>query len=237
MNHSILISSIALIPLLVTLNPILHAKTPSAASAETIKWDTLVEKKLKLPAPEPDSIICIGSSHMERWTTIETDLAPLKVVNRGIAGSQMKHAADLFVPKLAIPFKPRAVVLYEGSNDLSTGSQPEEILKHFQRLHSTLHSALPETRLYVLSIVPSPGARFEKWDAIKATNYLLKQECATHPWMRFVDTTSPLLGADGKPNQDYFIPNNIHMNPAGYAAWTSVVYPILLEAENPPRVQ
>ena len=170
---------------------------------------------------------------MERWTTLSEDLAPLKMVNMGIAGSQMKHAADLFIPKLAIPFKPRAVILYEGSNDLSAGLQPEEILKHFQRLHLTLHAALPDTRLYVLGIVPSPGARFEKWDAIKDTNNLLKQECASHSQMRFIDTTSPLLGANGKPNPDYFIPNNIHMNPAGYAAWTSAISPILLEAEKP----
>lgn len=231
------VSRVALIPLFIALNALLQANPPSTASADTIKWNTLVEKKLKLPAPEPDSIICIGSSHMERWTTIETDLAPLKVVNRGIAGSQMKHAADLFVTKLAIPFKPRAVVLYEGSNDLSSGSLPEEILKHFQRLHSTLHCALPETRLYVLGIVPSPGTRFEKWDAIKETNHLLKQECAANPWMRFIDTTTPLLGTDGKPKQEYFIPNNIHMNPAGYAAWTSAISPILLEAEKPAAPQ
>jgi len=191
------------------------------------KWlDTL-----KTTPPPAGAVICIGSSQMEFWKTVATDLAPLTVYNHGIGGSQMGHAADLFITNLAIPFKPRAVILYEGSNDIAAGISPETVLAHFKKLHAKLHEALPETRLYVLGLVPSPGKRFDKIDDVRKTNALLQKECESQPWMKFIDTTSPLIGADGVPKEECFIPGNIHMTAAGYAAWTSVIAPVVIPSE------
>ena len=183
--------------------------------------------------PAPGGIICIGSSHMQFWKTVREDLAPLTVHNFGIGGSRMNQAADLFIDNLAIPFKPRAVILYEGSNDINAGTKPETVLANFQKLHRKLHAALPQARLYVLGVVPSPGKRFEKIADLKQTNELLAKECATQPWMKFIDVTSPLLGADGKPKEELFKPGDIHMLPAGYAVWKSVIAPVVVPAEKP----
>ncbi len=183
--------------------------------------------------PAPGSIICIGSSHMQLWKSVKEDLAPLTVVNYGIGGSRMTQAADLFIDNLAIPFKPRAVILYEGSNDINAGTKPETVLANFQKIHRKLHAALPQARLYVLGVVPSPGKRFEKIAELKKTNELLAKECATQPWMKFIDTTSPLLGADGKPKEELFKPGDIHMLPAGYVVWKSVIAPVIVPAEKP----
>ena len=181
--------------------------------------------------PAPGSVICIGSSHMQFWKSAQADLAPLTVRNFGVGGSRMTHAADLFVDHLVIPFKPRAVILYEGSNDINAGTKPEEVLANFQKLHRKLHAALPEARLYVLSVVPSPGKRFLKIAELRKTNELLAKECATQPWMKFIDITEPLIGADGQPKAECFIPGDIHMLPAGYAVWKSVIAPVIVPAE------
>ena len=183
--------------------------------------------------PAPGGIICIGSSHMELWKTASEDLAPLTVHNYGIGGSRMTQAANLFIDNLAIAFKPRAVILYEGSNDISAGAKPEDVLANFQKLERKLHAALPATRLYVLGLVPSPGKRFEKIDEVRQTNELLRKECATQTWMKFIDTTTPLIGPDGQPKAECFIPGNIHMLPAGYAIWKSVIAPVVVPAERP----
>jgi lysophospholipase L1-like esterase len=183
--------------------------------------------------PAPGSVICIGSSHMQFWKSVQADLAPLTVRNFGVGGSRMTHAADLFVDHLVIPFKPRAVILYEGSNDINAGTKPEEVLANFQKLHRKLHAALPEARLYVLSVVPSPGKRFARIADLRKANALLAQECASQPWMKFIDITEPLIGADGKPRAELFIPGDIHMLPAGYAVWKSVIAPVVVPAEKP----
>jgi len=133
--------------------------------------------------PAPGAVICIGSSHMQNWKSVQEDLAPLTVHNYGVGGSRMTQAADLFIDNLAIPFKPRAVILYEGSNDINAGTKPETVLANFQKIHRKLHAALPQARLYVLGLVPSPGKRFEKIADLKQTNDLLAKECATQPWM------------------------------------------------------
>ena len=183
--------------------------------------------------PPPGSIICIGSSHMQLWKGVKEDLAPLTVVNYGIGGSRMTQAADLFIDNLAIPFKPRAVILYEGSNDINAGTKPETVLENFRKLHGKLHAALPQARLYVLGVVPSPGKRFEKIADLRKTNELLAKECATQPWMKFIDVTEPLIGADGKPKEELFKTGDIHMLPAGYAVWKSVIAPVIVPAEKP----
>ena len=183
--------------------------------------------------PAPGSVICIGSSHMQLWKGVKEDLAPLTVHNYGIGGSRMTQAADLFIDNLAIPFKPRAVILYEGSNDINAGTKPETVLANFQKIHRKLHAALPKARLYVLGLVPSPGKRFEKIADLRKTNELLAKECATQPWMKFIDVTEPLIGADGKPKEELFKPGDIHMVPAGYAVWKSVIAPVVVPAEKP----
>jgi len=194
------------------------------------RYEKLLQTVKQNP-PATGAIICIGSSHMERWKTVTNDLAPLRIYNYGVGGSRMAQAADLYIVNLAIPYKPRAVILYEGSNDLADGVNPDDILQDFKRLYGKLHDALPETRLYVLGIVASPGKRFEKISDTKRANDLLQKECELHSWMKFIDTTSPLIGADGLPKTECFIPNNVHMTPAGYAAWTAAIVPVVLPVE------
>ncbi len=207
------------------------ADKPTNPKVLSVYQKVLAEAQANPPAP--GDIICLGSSHMQLWKTVKADLAPLTVHNFGIGGSRMSEAADQFIDHLAIPFRPRAVLLYEGSNDLGAGATPEAVLSDFQRLHRKLHAALPNTRLYVLGIVPSPGKRFERIADIRRTNGLLADECASHAWMRFLDTTSPLLGPDGLPRPECFIPNNLHMLPAGYEVWRAVLAPVIVPAETP----
>lgn len=210
----------------------LEANQKENASKTRLKYEAVLKAAQKNP-PAPGSVICIGSSHMELWKTVTSDLAPLRVHNHGVGGSKMSQAAELYIENLAIQFKPRAVILYEGSNDIAGGVAPETILENFKTLYTRLHSSLPEARLYVLSIVPSPGKRFEKIDVVRTTNSLLRKECESQPWMKFIDITEPLIGAGGVPIAACFIPGNIHMTPAGYEVWKTAITPVLLPIEQP----
>jgi lysophospholipase L1-like esterase len=207
--------------------------TDKSTSAKVLALYQKVLAGAQKAPPAPGGVICIGSSHMQLWKSVKQDLAPLTVVNYGIGGSRMTQAADLFIDNLAIPFKPRAVILYEGSNDINAGTKPETVLEDFRKLYGKLHAALPQTRLYVLGVVPSPGKRFLKIAELRKTNELLAKECATQPWMKFIDITEPLIGADGQPKVECFIPGDIHMLPAGYAVWKSVIAPVIVPAEQP----
>jgi lysophospholipase L1-like esterase len=227
-----LVAMLAPLPAAPSANDAPAAPSPQEAAAHAdSKWEALALKKRASTQTIPGGVVCIGSSHMANWKNIQNDLKPLTVFNLGIGGSRMVHASEIFLPVLAVPAKPRAVILYEGSNDLNAGDTPEAILEHFKNLHQCLHRDLPETRLYVLGIVPSPGKRFEKWTAIQEANALLKKECASQPWMTFLDTTTPLIGPDGMPRTECFIRNDVHMTALGYETWASVIVPVVVEAE------
>jgi lysophospholipase L1-like esterase len=48
--------------------------------------------------------------------------------------------------------------------------------------------------------------------------------------LAYVDTATPLLGADGHPRPDLFLDDGLHLNEKGYALWTATLQPILQNA-------
>ena len=77
-----------------------------------------------------------------------------------------------YVDRIAINYKPRALVVYEGDNDTSYFIPPHTIVDQFESIVSKVHATLPETRIYVLSVKPSVLRR-NVWDKAQETNELL----------------------------------------------------------------
>ena len=121
-------------------------------------------------------------------------------------------------------------MLYEGDNDVAQGVSPAEIAATFERILARLHDALPETRIYVLSIKPSI-ARWRMWDTMVAANALLAERCAADDRLTYIDVASPMLDGDAKPMPEIFVDDMLHMNGAGYDIWRDAVRPVLLAGE------
>ena len=114
-------------------------------------------------SPPPfGAILLPGSSSIRRWhPTIRQDLAPLTIIPRGFGGSNM-HDALHYLDRIALKYHPRAMVLYEGDNDIGAGLLPDDVIREFRRLFDRFRVAQPNSRLYVLSVKPSP-ARWNLW--------------------------------------------------------------------------
>ena len=132
--------------------------TDKSSSAKVMALYQKVLAGAQKAPPAPGGIICIGSSHMQFWKSVKTDLAPLTVHNYGIGGSRMNQAAEHFVDNLAIPFKPRAVILYEGSNDINAGAKPETVLENFRKLSGKLHAACRRRASTSSASCPAPAS-------------------------------------------------------------------------------
>ena len=89
-----------------------------------------------------------------------------------------------------------------------------------------MHAALPATQIVFISIKPSIR-RFPWIEQIKGANALVKQYCATHPHLTFVDIVPQMLGPDGKPRKELLVEDGLHMTPAGYKIWNDAMRPIL----------
>jgi len=175
------------------------------------------------------AIVFIGSSSIRFWTTLARDLAPLVVVNRGFGGAQV-DAVVHYTPRLVLVLRPRAVVLGAGENDLEAirGKTPERVLADTARFDEIVRSAFPGARTYFLNVKPSP-ARRAVWPEANRYNELLRAFADADPRRAFLDVASPTFDAEGNRRPELFLEDGLHLSAAGYAMWTSVVRPRLLE--------
>ena len=178
------------------------------------------------PPPERP-IVFIGSSSIRLWDTLAQDMAPLSVLNRGFGGSQLAHAIH-FADRAVIRYRPRAVVLYAGDNDLDerTGKSAADVVRDFQAFAARIHAAAPDARIYYLAIKPS-RMRWARWPEMAKANAEIAALCAGDPRLGFLDIATPMLATGEPPARELFIFDGLHLSAEGYALWTSVVKPRL----------
>ncbi|MCF7669288.1 MAG: hypothetical protein K9N48_05885 [Verrucomicrobia bacterium] len=184
----------------------------------------------KTQNPPNGAIVCIGSSSMRGWhDNIKSDLSPLTIIPRGFGGSNMNDAL-YYADEIVIPYKPRAVVVYEGDNDIAQGIAPERIRDTFITFVDKIHAHYPGARVYFISIKPSPS-RWELWQEMKQANKLIAEVCSNAELLTYIDVASEMLDSEGEPKADIFLEDELHMNRKGYLIWRTVLRPILLEKE------
>lgn len=179
-------------------------------------------------APPERPIVFVGSSSIRLWDTLAEDMAPLPVLNRGFGGSQLAHAVH-FAERVVIRYRPSAVVLYAGDNDLDarTGKTAADVVRDFRSFVARVHEAVPDARIYFLAIKPS-RMRWARWPEMAQANAEIAALCAGDPRLGFLDVATPMLASGEPPSRDLFIFDGLHLSTQGYALWTSVVKARLL---------
>ena len=191
--------------------------------------DAFLAAEASAPTPR-GAIVAVGSSSVRFWhRRIAEDLAPLTIIPRGFGGSTMADARH-YVAELVLRHEPRAILLYEGDNDVAIGATPAQILKQFDAFVAAIHDRLPTVRIYTLAVKPSV-ARWHLWETMAATNTLLASRAEDDPRLAFIDVATPMLNDEGRPRADLFVADNLHMNSTGYDLWRDVVRPVLASAE------
>lgn len=172
-------------------------------------------------APPPNAVLFVGSSSIRMWCTLERDFPKLTVLNRGFGGSETSDLLH-YVDRVVVRYHPRAIVLYEGDNDLQAGKSAEHVDNDLDRLFAIVHQRLPETPIYFLSVKPSPS-RAKLLPAMRAVNAHVAREARHDRQLHYVDVFTPMLGRDGQPNSDLFGADMLHMNSTGYSLWRGIV--------------
>lgn len=183
------------------------------------------------PPPE-GAIVLTGSSSIARWNNqAAAVLAPLTVVPRGFGGSVMNDVLH-YLDRVALAYKPRAILIYEGDND--TGSRnpiPKElILDQLEQIITKVHEGLPETRIYVLSVKPSI-LRWSVWSEAQAVNAGYKAIADNDPFVYYVDVATPFLNSDGSVMEDIFVADDLHFNDLGNLIWGATIRAALMPIE------
>ncbi len=184
------------------------------------KWDS----KNATPA---DPILFVGSSSIVMWKTHDC-FPDLPVINRGFGGS---HMSDLlyYIDRVVMPYDPKAIVVYEGDNDIAGGKSPQRVFSDYKKFVATVHSRFPSTPIIFITIKPS-GSRWKLWPEMDKANNLIKKHTKTDKRLYFADLGTPLLDGDGKPDLSLFKDDKLHLNDKGYARWTKTLRPIITKA-------
>jgi len=215
----------AAVALLISAGLGVHAQQPAASDPD--RWEATIKKfeeQDRSSPPPRGEIVFIGASSIVRWNLPEY-FPDLKVINRGFGGSEMVDAAR-YAARIVVPYSPRIVVLYEGDNDIGRGVAPETVEAEFERFVQVVHGALPQARIVVIAVKPSL-LRWAVYDNMKKANTLMRAYIESHKGLEYVEVGPPMLGADGKPRPELFVPDGLHMTAEGYKLWTGLLRPHL----------
>ncbi|MFT4689075.1 MAG: lysophospholipase L1-like esterase [Limisphaerales bacterium] len=199
------------------------AELPPPSKADVEKWEksiTAFEMADKEQLPPKNGILFIGSSSIKRWKTLAQDFPKFPVYNRGFGGSQIADSRH-FADRIVIPYQPRQIVMFAGSNDISKGKSPEQVVADFIAFVGKVHAAHPKIRISWLAITPCTK-RWEQFADVTKANKLVSDYCARQNLLDYIHTV-PHMMKDGHPNDDLFVSDKLHLNADGYAIWTKLI--------------
>ena len=171
--------------------------------------------------PPTNAVLFVGSSSIHGWKDVADHFPELTVINRGMGGS---HMSDLIfhMDKIVFPYRPNAILVYEGDNDIAAGKSPEIVLRDYLIFVEKVLEKQPSTPIFFISIKPSL-ARVDHMEAMAQANALIKAHTETVENLHFIDIFYPMLGEDGKPLPSIFKDDGLHMNADGYAIWAEAI--------------
>ena len=196
-------------------------------------WEASIrefEREDRRQPPLGDAVVFVGSSTFTLWKTLQQDMAPLKVMNRGFGGAKIPDVVRYF-ERAVLPHKPRTVVLFAGTNDIS-GRAPasaRDVYQGFVAFMTKVRQHLPGTAVYYLAITPTL-ARWRHWAIASQANELIREYAAREPGVHVIDTRDRFLGNDGKPIRGLFRWDRLHPNRQGYALLAGAIRPVLQAA-------
>lgn len=218
----------ALLAILLFLAWSAHAVEP--AKFDPARWETTIQKfeaQDKQAPPAAGGALFIGSSSIRKWDLRKWFPDHADAINRGFGGSHMADST-YYAERIAIPYKPRVIVVYAGDNDIAGGKSPQRVLSDYQAFVKKIHAALPQTKIVYIAIKPSI-ARWSLVDKMRAANALIRKETESDERLSFIDIDTPMLGGDGKPRPELFVKDGLHLSDAGYKIWSGLVRPYLAE--------
>lgn len=162
------------------------------------------------------------------WKGLAAHMAPLPVINRAFGGSRTPEQLHVF-DRIVLPYRPRVIVYYCGSNDVNADETAEAIAARYQQFSERVRAVLPDTRVFFVSIIAAPQKR-DRWDVVDRANALVRAYSATTPGRGYSDVNPALRDDRGQPRMELYLPDQLHYLPAAYERMAAVVRPAVARA-------
>lgn len=193
---------------------------------DILSWEKDIRNFEHLDSAETypaDAILFAGSSSIRLWATLSRDMAPYPVIQRGYGGAKWSDL-EFYAPRIFYPHPCRAIVLFV-ANDINGGADdksPEEVLQLFVSTLAIIRDRFKDVPVFWITTNPT-SSRWRAWPAIFRTNNLLIRHCLASDNTYYIPTDLAFLGPDGKPKDELFKEDKLHLNDRGYAVWTDII--------------
>ena len=171
--------------------------------------------------PEKGKILFTGSSSIRFWDSLEKDMKPLEVLNRGFGGAHISHVIHHF-KEIVEPYNPEAIVFFCGTNDLTALKTPEETIDDFKKFLNLVRKNFKNIKVYVIGIKPSVS-RIYLDEEERIYNRSISVLADEDPFLEYIDVWNSMLNEDGTRMSELYIEDGLHMNKKGYEVWTKLV--------------
>jgi GDSL-like Lipase/Acylhydrolase family len=184
-----------------------------------------------------DAILFAGSSSIRLWSTLEKDMAPYPVIQRGYGGAKLSDFV-VYAARIFDPHPCKAIVIFV-ANDMTGSNQdksPKEVAGLFRNVLKTIRKTHPETPVFWVAITPT-ASRWNVWPEIEKANNLIRDYCDNQNNTYFIRTDFAFLNESGQPRDELFRDDRLHLNEKGYAVWTEIIKKELNKVIKPSKIQ
>ena len=208
----------------------IYALVTLVSSGLPIPTQAQTTRESRAASTKHGGIVFTGSSIFQFWPHLSEQMAPLPVLNTAIAGSVTQDMLNR-IEQLVLPYQPRIVVYYCGSNDISQGEDAPLIIERTKRFIEILHEKLPNTFFFYTSIQKAPEKR-ARWDIVEAVNREMERYGRMTFNVGYIDLNPVLFDTHHNVRESLFLPDGLHFRPASTAYWefSQIVKPILIKA-------
>ncbi|MBN8853812.1 MAG: G-D-S-L family lipolytic protein [Sphingobacteriales bacterium 50-39] len=194
-------------------------------------WDEIAgfQHMDSVTPPPAHPIVFTGSSSFRKWTGVRDAFPGYPIINRGFGGSTFPDVIR-YADEVIFKYHPRQIVLYCGDNDLASSDTvtAQVVFRRFTQLFRLIRSKLPQTAILYVSIKPSPS-REKLMPRMVEANKLISGFISRQKHATFADVYHKMLAPDGKPIEDIFEEDKLHMNAKGYEIWQKILLPYLVK--------
>ena len=176
----------------------------------------------------------LGDSLTVGYVDYDIDLSGARILayegaspNNFVNRTTMKNAND----EEEIPFDllaadpPAKLYVLVGTNAIASGTADDSFLNYYGRMLDDLKTILPDTMIFVQSILPvrpevlesSPGMAT---DHLNTINSAIRDMC-TEKGCYYLDLAAAFTDSDGNLIEDYAQPDGIHLTVSGYNNWVT----------------
>ena len=169
-------------------------------------------------------IVFLGSSSIRLWD-LDHYFPGLRTLNRGFGGSQISDSLH-YAERLVFPYSPKVIVFYAGDNDINFGKCPQIVFEDYRAFVTKIRRRLRNTRIIFVAIKPSLS-RWHLVEKMRKANQMIEGFSKRVPCLEYLDIDGPMIGPDGRPRDELFVEDGLHLSPLGYQLWTEALIPLL----------